>query len=85
MTEIADLEGHDNMVASIVQALDAAVNLHVRHSPGSGEPERPTWQETDRPVLLPLVRSGRVQCSRINYSQYDHVFAKDTCVRTTVL
>lgn len=32
-----------------------------------------------------LVRSGRVQCGRINYCQYDHIFVKDTCVRTTLL
>ena len=31
------------------------------------------------------MRSGRVKCGRVNYCQYDHIFAKDTCVRTTVL
>ena len=26
-----------------------------------------------------------MQCGRVNYCQYDHKFAKDTCVRTTVM
>ena len=26
-----------------------------------------------------------MKCGRVNYCQYDHIFSKDTCVRTTVL
>ena len=33
-----------------------------------------------------MMGSGRVKCGRVNYCQYDHhIFAKDKCVRTTVL
>ena len=37
-----------------------------------------------RPVVLAHERSGRLFCKRVNYCQYDHIFAKDTNVWTTV-
>ena len=37
-----------------------------------------------RPVVLALERSGRLYCRRVNYCQYQHIFAKDTNVWTTV-
>ena len=58
----------------------------VRYPVGGGVAvENPNAQLGKRPVLLSLMRSGRVMCGRVNYCQYEHVFAKDTCVRTTVL
>ena len=36
-------------------------------------------------LRLTLVACPRVKCGRVNYCQYDHIFAKDTCVRTTVV
>ena len=74
-------EDHDIMIASVLQALDAAFNLYGIH----WAVENPNAQLGRRPVLLSLMRSGRVKCGRVNYCQYDHIFAKDTCVRTTVL
>ena len=35
--------------------------------------------------MLALMKSGRVKCGRVNNCQYDHIFANDTCVRTTVV
>ena len=69
MTELA--EDHDIMIASVQQALDAALNLYGIH----WAVENPNAQLGRRPG-----GSGRVQCGRINYCQYDHIFAKDTCV-----
>ena len=79
MTEPA--EDHDMTIASVLQALDAAFNLYGIH----WAVENPNAQLGKRPVLLSLMRSGRVKCAMVNYCQYDHIFAKDTCVRTTVL
>ena len=47
--------------------------------------ENPNAQLGKRPVMLALMRNGRVKCDRMNYCQYDHIFAKDTCVMTTVV
>jgi hypothetical protein len=69
------------MIASVLQALDAAFNLYGIHWAA----ENPNAQLGRRPVLLSQMRSGRVKCGRASYCQYDHIFAKDTCVRTTVL
>ena len=74
-------EDHDIMIASVLQALDAVLNLYVIH----WAVENPNAQLGKRLVLLSLTGSGRVKCGRINYCQYDHIFAKDTCMRTTVL
>ena len=79
VTEMA--EDHDIMIASVLQALDAAYNLYGIH----WAVENPNAQLGKRPVLLSLMRSGRIQCVRVNYCQYGHIFAKDTCVRATVL
>ena len=79
VTELA--EGHDIMIASVLQALDAAFNLHGIH----WMVENPNAQLGKRPVLLSLMRSDRVKCGRVRYCQYGHILAKDTCVRTTVL
>ena len=62
----------------MLQALDAAFNLYGIH----WVVENPNAQLGRRPVLLSLMRSGRVQCDRVNYCQYDHIFAKDTCMCT---
>ena len=37
-----------------------------------------------RPVVLAQERSARLFCRRVNYCQYNHTFAKDTNVWTTV-
>ena len=79
VTEMA--EGHDVMIASVLQALDVAFNLYGIH----WAVEDPNAQLGKRPVMLALMRSDRVKCGRVNYCQYDHIFAKDTCVRTTVV
>ena len=61
--------------------MDEAYNLYGIH----WAVENPNAQLGKRPVMLALMRSGRVKCGRVNYCQYDHIFAKGTCVRTTVL
>ena len=73
VTEMA--EGHDIMIASVLQALDVAFTQPVWHSLGSREPGRSAGQETS--IMLALMRStsDRVQCGRVNYYQYDHTFA----------
>ena len=56
-------EDHDVMIVSVLQALDAAFNLYGIH----WAVENPNAQLGRRPVLLTLMRSGRVRCSRVKY------------------
>ena len=46
--------------------------------------ETPKAQLGMRPVVLAQERSSRLYCRRVNYCQYNHIFAKDTNVWTTV-
>ena len=74
---IEPAEDHVIMIASILQVLDAAFNLYGIH----WAVENPNAPLGKRPVLLSLMKSGRGKCGRVNYCQYDHIFAQDkvTC------
>ena len=77
MTEVA--EDHDITIASVLQALDAAFNLCGTH----WVVENPNAQLDMSPILLSLMRGGKVECGRVNYCQYDQIIAKDTSILKT--
>ena len=68
------------MPMAVVTALDALYNLYGVHY----AIENPRASLRLRPLMLSLVQSERVRLDLVNYCQYNHIFAKDTNVRTTV-
>ena len=71
---------HDQLALVVVTALDALHNLYGVHY----AIENPRASLRLRPVMLSLVQSERVRLELVNYCQYNHIFAKDTNVWTTV-
>jgi hypothetical protein len=65
-------ECHAIMIASVLQALDAASNLYIYGIHWAVPVEDSNAQLGRGPAMLALVRSCRVQCGRINYCQHDH-------------
>ena len=78
--QTARAEEDDGIHATVLRALDAAFNLYGIHY----AVENPKAQLGLRPVVLAQERSDRLYCRRVNYCQYQHIFAKDTNVWTTV-
>ena len=73
-------ENHDRLALVVVTALDALYNLYGVHY----AIENPRASLRMRPLMLSLVQSERVRLELVNYCQYNHIFAKETNVWTTV-
>ena len=73
-------ENHDRLALVVVTALDALYNLYGVHY----AIENPRASLRMRPLMLSLVQSERVRLELVNYCQYNHIFAKETNVRTIV-
>ena len=70
----------DQLALAVVTALDALYNLYGVHY----AIENPRASLRMRPLMLSLVQSDRVRLELVNYCQYNHIFAKETNVWTTM-
>ena len=65
-----------------MRALDASINLYGVHY--TVAIEDPKAQLGMRPVILTQGRNSRPYCRRVDYCQYQHIFANGTNVWTTM-